>query len=191
MNNFQNQNLFGGRRKVELDLSNYATKTDLKNETGVDTSQFVKNVDLASLKCNGDKLDLDKLKNAPTYLSNLKSKVDNLDVDELVPLNVDLSKLSDVVKNDVVKKDAYNAKIKNIRGKIPDLTKLTINTTLNAKINEVKKEIPCITNLGTTAVPNAKIRLKTKYLILLTELLLLLLLLWKIKYPILVISSKS
>ena len=49
-------------------------------------------------------------------MSNSKSKVDNLDIDKLVPATVDLSKLSDVVKIDVVKKDVYNAKIKNIEG---------------------------------------------------------------------------
>ena len=89
--------------KVELDLSNYATQADLKNGISVDTSKFAKKVDLANLKSNVDKLDIDKLKNVPTNLSNLKSKVDKLDVDKLLPVPVDLSKLSDVVKNDVVK----------------------------------------------------------------------------------------
>ena len=60
---------------------------------------------------------------------------------------VDLSKLSDAVKNDVVKKYVYNANIKNIEDKIPDITKLATNTTLNAKINKVKGEQPSITNL--------------------------------------------
>ena len=98
--------------KVELDLSNYATKADLKNANGVDTSKFAKEIDLASLKSNADKLDIDKLKIVPSILSNLKSKVDKLDVDKLVPVPVDLSKLSDVAKNDVAKKGLYNAKIK-------------------------------------------------------------------------------
>ena len=62
-----------GRVKVELDLSNYATKADLINATGVDTSKFAKKVDSASLKYV-DKLDIDKLKNVPTDLSNLKSR---------------------------------------------------------------------------------------------------------------------
>ena len=66
----------GGRIKVELDWSNYATKTDLKNATGVDNSSFAKKVDLASLKSDADKLDIDKLKNIPINLSNLKSKVE-------------------------------------------------------------------------------------------------------------------
>ena len=85
---------FGGRVKVELDLSNYATKADSKNATGVDTSKFAKKVDLASLKSNVDKLDIDKLKNVPTNLSNLQIKVDKLGVDKLVPIPVDVSKLS-------------------------------------------------------------------------------------------------
>ena len=58
------------------------------------------------------------MKNVRTNLSYMKSKVDKLDVDKLVPVPVNLSKLSDVVKNDVVKKDIYNAKIKNIEDKI-------------------------------------------------------------------------
>ena len=122
--------------KVELDLSNYATKVDLKNATGVfNTSTFAKKVDLGNLKSDVDKLDLDKQKHVPTNLSNLKSKVDKLDVHKLVPVPVDLNKLSDVVKNDVVKKDVYNAKIKNIEDKIPDITNLATNTAVNAKIN--------------------------------------------------------
>ena len=81
------------------------------------------------------------MKHVATNLSNLKGKVDKLDVDKLIPIPVGLSKLSDLVKNDVVKKDLYNAKIKNIKGKIPDITNLAITTNiaLNANINEVKK----------------------------------------------------
>ena len=88
-------------------MPNYATKTGLKNAAGVDTSSFAKTVDLANLKSNVDKLDIDKLKNLPTNLNNLKSKVDKLDIGKLETTPVDLSKLSDVVKNDVVKKDIY------------------------------------------------------------------------------------
>ena len=73
---------FGGNINVKVDLSNYATKADLKNVTQVDTSSF-------ALKTN---------------LANLKSEVDKLDIDKLVPVLIDLSKLSDVVKNDVAKK---------------------------------------------------------------------------------------
>ena len=91
--------------KVELYLSNYGTKTDLKNKTGVDTSSFAKKTDLTNLKSDVDKLDIDKLKNVPTNLINLKSKVDKLDVDKLAPVPVDISKLNDVAKTDVIKKD--------------------------------------------------------------------------------------
>ena len=66
----------GGRLEVELDLPNYATKVDLKNTTGIDKSKFAKKVDLANLKSDVDKLDIDKLKNVPKNLSNLKNKVD-------------------------------------------------------------------------------------------------------------------
>ena len=100
--------------KIVLDLSNDATKTD--------TSSFAKKVDLANLKSDVDKLDIDKLKKVTTILSNLKSKVDKLDVDKLVPVLVDLSKLSDAVKSYVFEKDIYKAKIKIIEDKIPDIT---------------------------------------------------------------------
>ena len=73
---------FGRNIKVKVDLSNYATKADVKNISHVDTSSF-------ALKTN---------------LANLKTEVDKLDIDKLVPVPTDLSKLSNVVKNDVVKK---------------------------------------------------------------------------------------
>ena len=96
------------------------------------------------------------MKNVPTNSSNFKSKVDKIDVDKLVSISVDLNKLSDVVKSGVVKKDMYNAKIKNIKDKIPDITNLATNTILNTKIKEVKKEIPIITNVATTTALNAR-----------------------------------
>ena len=73
---------FGDSIKVKIDLRNYATKTDIKNISHVDTLSF-------ALKTN---------------LSNLKTEVYKLDIDRLAPVPVDLRKLSDVVKNDVVKK---------------------------------------------------------------------------------------
>ena len=97
---FPESKSLGGKVKVELDLSNYATKADLKNATGINTSSFAQKLDLANLKSNIDKLDIDKLQHVPTNLSNLKGEVDRLDVDKLVPIPGDLSKLSDVVKND-------------------------------------------------------------------------------------------
>ena len=183
----------GANVKVELNWSNYATKTDLKNAAGFYTSSFAKKVDLASLKSNVDKLDIDKLKNVPTKLSNLKSKVDKLDSDKLISVPVYLSKLSDVVKSDVVKKDVYNPKIKNIEEKILDVTNLATNASLNAKINEVKGGIPSNTNLATTTaltavknkIPNASnlvrktdytqklVKLNIKLLLIMIDILLL------------------
>ena len=81
------------------------------------------------------------MKNVPSGSSILKSKVDKLDVDKFVTVPADLSKVSDVVKNDVVKKGVYNVKIENIEDKILDITNLATNTTLNAKTNEVKNKI--------------------------------------------------
>ena len=86
---------FGGDINVKVDLSNYATKADIKNISHVDTSSF-------ALKTN---------------LANLKTEVDKLDIDKLVPVPVDLSKLSDVVKNDVVKKNEYDKLV----GKLNDI----------------------------------------------------------------------
>ena len=76
----------------------------------------------------------------------MKNKLDKLGVHKLVPVPVDLSKLSDAVNNDVVKKDVYNAKIKNTEDKILNITNSATDTTLNGVINE----IPSITNLVRT-----------------------------------------
>ena len=86
---------FGGNIYVKVDLANCATKTDLKDVTGIDTSSFLLKLNLVSLKPETDKIDAGKLKTAP----------------------VDLSKLSNVVKNEVAKKTVYNklvAKVNNI-----------------------------------------------------------------------------
>ena len=73
----------GANVKVELDLSNYGTNADLKYTAGVDTLDFTKQVNLAHLKSDIDKLDIDNLKNVPSGLSSLKSKVDKLDTGKL------------------------------------------------------------------------------------------------------------
>ena len=83
---------FGGNINVKVDLSNYATKTDLKNVTHVDTSSF-------ALKTN---------------LANLKTEVDKLYINKLAPVPVDLSKLNDVVKNDVAKKNVYDKLVEKV-----------------------------------------------------------------------------
>ena len=78
---------------------------NFKNAAVVYTSSFAKKADLANLKSDRDKLDIDELKNVPSHLNNSKSKVDKLHIDELVPVPVDLSKLSNVVKNNIIKKN--------------------------------------------------------------------------------------
>ena len=115
--------------KVELDLNNYATKTDLKNITHVDVISFVSKTNLASLKTEVDKIDVyvDKLKTTPT----------------------DLAKLANVVKNDLVKKTDYNAKVTSIESQIAGVTK---NTTDN--LNDITK---------LKAVDTSNFVLKTKF----------------------------
>ena len=98
--------------KVKLDLTNYATKDDVKNITHVDVSSFASKNNLAALKTEVDKIDVDKLKTTPT----------------------DLAKLSNVVKNDVVKKTDYNAKVTSIESLKAGVTK---NTTDN--LNDITK----------------------------------------------------
>ena len=80
-----------------------------------------------------DRLDTDELEKVPTGLNTLKSKVDALDVNKLVPVPLDLSKLSDRVKNDIVKRGAYNAKMKDIEHKILEITKLLLVLPLTLK----------------------------------------------------------
>ena len=91
--------------KVELDLSNYATKNYLKNITHVDVSIFASKTNLAALKTEVDKIDTDKLKTAPT----------------------DLAILTNAIENDVVKKTDYNTKVTSIEAQIAGLTKNTVD----------------------------------------------------------------
>ena len=91
--------------KVELDLTNYATKTDLKSITHVDVSSFASKTNLAALKTEVDKKDTDKLKTAPT----------------------DLAKLTNAIENDVVKKTDYDTKVTSIEAQIAGLTKNTVD----------------------------------------------------------------
>ena len=146
---------FGRHINVKVDLSNYATKDDIKNITHLDTSSFVLKTNAANLKTEVDKLDIDKLRTLPNNLSNLKTKVDKLDVDKLAPVPAVLSKLSNVVNNEVFKKTEYDIKIKNIKDKIPDISNLATKTNLNKKINEVKNEIPSIAGLAATSALTA------------------------------------
>ena len=91
--------------KVELDLSNFATKDDDKNITHVDVSSYASETNLAALKSEVDKIDTDELKTVPA----------------------DLAKLSNVVKNDAVKKADYNTKVTSIENQIAGVTKTTLD----------------------------------------------------------------
>ena len=118
--------------KVELDLADYATKDDVKNITHIDPSGFA----------------------SKTNLPALKTEVDNTDIDKLKTVLNDLAKLSNVVKNDVVKKTTYNTlKIKvdaiDTSGFVTR-TKFTTDTNaLDDKIHKVEKKIPDISGLAT------------------------------------------
>ena len=107
----------GSNIKVELDLSSYATKTNLKNVTHVDVISFASKTNLASLKTEVDKIDTDKLK---TTLA-------------------DLAKLSNVVKNDVVKNTEYNklvGKVDNI-----DTTNFVLQTRYDTDIGTINETL--------------------------------------------------
>ena len=108
--------------KVELDLSNYATKTDLNNITHVDVSSFASKTNLTALKTEVDKIDIDKLKTVPD----------------------DLAKLTNVVKNEVVKKTDFSVDTYVTRTKFS-----TDTNTLDDKIDKVEKKIPDISGLAT------------------------------------------
>ena len=113
---------FGDSIKVKIDLSNYATKTDIKNISHVDTSSF-------ALKTN---------------LASLKTEVDKLDIDKLAPVSVDLSKLCDVVKNDVVKKSVYEklaTKVNNI-----DTSDFALKTKYQTDKTELENKITNVTD---------------------------------------------
>ena len=123
---------FGGDITVKVDLSNYATKADIKNISNVDTSRF-------ALKTN---------------LFNSKAEVDKLDINKLVSVLVDLSKLSDVVKNDLVEETDYNAKITEIENKFPDISNLATKTALATVENKISNVSGLATKTALTAVEN-------------------------------------
>ena len=133
--------------KVELDLSNYATKKKIEHATGIDTSDLAAKKDFIALKAEVDELDINKLVNVPTSLNNLQTKVDDLDVGKLKTVPVDLKKLNDVVDNEVVKSTLFNTlktKVNNLEKKIPDATALIhINQYNTDKQNLEKKNRRC------------------------------------------------
>ena len=122
---------FGGDNNVKVDLSNYATKIDMKYVSHIDTSSF-------ALKPN---------------LASLKTKVEKLDINKLVPVPVDLNKLSDVVKNDVVRKPAYDkvvAKVNSI-----DTSGFVLETKHDTDEKELKEKINFAQDLHSEFVAKA------------------------------------
>ena len=122
--------LFGGDINVKVDLSNYATKTDLKNISHIDVSSY-------ALKSN---------------LASLKTEVDKLDIDKLTPVPNDLAKLSNVVKNDVVKKFEYDKLVAKVNG--IDTTNFVSKTKYEKdrsdfenKNSKIDKQIPDVSDL--------------------------------------------
>ena len=139
---------FGGDINVTVDLSNYATKDDIKNITHVDTSSFALKTNLANLKSEVDKLDVDKLKPIPTDLSKLSDVVKN-DVVKKTDYNKLVSNVDNIDTSGLVKKTDYNTKISEIEDKIPDNSGLVKKTDYNTKITEIEDKIPDISGLAT------------------------------------------
>ena len=139
---------FSGDINVKVDLSNYATKDDIKNITHVDTSSFALKTNLANLKSKVDKLDVDKLKLVPTDLSKLSDVVKN-DVVKKTDYNELVTKVDNIDTSGFVKKTDCNTKITEIEGKIPDISDLVKKTKCNIKITGIEDKIPDTRNLAT------------------------------------------
>ena len=136
-----------GDINVKVDLSNYATKSDIKNISHIDTSSFALKTNLANLKSEVDKLDIDKLVPVPTDLSKLSNVVKN--VAKKTDYNKLVTKVDIIDTSGLVKKTDYNTKITEIEGKIPDTRGLVKMTDYNTKITEIEDKIPHSSNLAT------------------------------------------
>ena len=134
-------------------MSNYATKTDLKILTHIDTSSFAIKTNLADLKTEVDKLNIDKLLPVPVNLSKLSDVIKNEIVKKTVYDKL-VAKVSNIDTNDFVLKTKYNTDKTELEKKIPDVSNLVKNT----KLTELENKIPDISNLVTktalTAVEN-------------------------------------
>ena len=139
---------FGGDINVKIDLSNYATKDDIKKITHIDTSSFALKTNLANLKTKVDKLDVDKLKPVPTDLRRLSNVVKNDENNKLV------TKVDNIDTSGLAKKTDSNTKITEIDGKIPNTSGLVKKTNYNTKIIEIEDKIPDTINLVTKILVN-------------------------------------
>ena len=133
---------FGGNINVKVDLSNYATKTDLKNVTQVDTSSFTLKANLASLKIDVNKLDINKLAPVPVDLNELSGFVKNVKkavYDKLA------AKVSNIDTSDFVLKTKYQTDKAELENKIPNVTGFVTKT----KLTELEIKIPDASSLAT------------------------------------------
>ena len=155
---------FGGEINVKVDLSNYATKTDLKNVSHVDVSSFALKSNLPSLKTEVNKLDIDKLTTIPDDFAKLSNVVKN--VVKKTEYNELVSKVNGIDTTGFVLKTTYDTDKSDLEKKISDADKNVPDTSglvkkktdFNSKIIEVQDKIPSITGLATnsalTAVEN-------------------------------------
>ena len=144
-----------------FDLSNYATKADIKNISHVDTSSFASKTNLANLKSEVDKLDIKKLVPVPVDLSKLSdynakiTKIENKipDISNLVTKTA-LNTVETIIPDTsgLVKKADYNAEIIKIESKIPDISNLATKTELTAVENKVPNVSRLATETESTAV---------------------------------------
>ena len=134
--------------KVEIDHSNYATKKDISDITHVDTLNFALKTNLSSLKTEVDKLDIDKLVTVPVDLSKLSNVVKN-DVVKKTEYDKLVAQVNNIDTNDFVLKTNFNTKFTGLENKIPDTNGLIKKTDYNTKITEIEDKIPDISGLAT------------------------------------------
>ena len=150
--------LFGGDINVRVSLSNYTTKADIKNILYFDTSSFVLKSNLASLKTEVDKLDIDKLVPAPVDLSKLSDLVKTNVVKKKTVYDKLVAKVNSIDTSAFVLKTKYDTDKSEIENEIPGTTALVKKTDYNGKITEIEGKISSISGLATntalTAVEN-------------------------------------
>ena len=134
--------------KVEIDLSNYAAKKGINDITHVDTSNFALKTNLSSLKTEVDKLDIDKLATVPVDLSKLSNAV-KTDVVKKTVYDKLVAKVNNIDTSDFVLKANFNTKLTGLENKIPNTGGLLKKTDYNGKITEIENKIPDISGLAT------------------------------------------
>ena len=134
--------------KVEIDLSNYATKKDINDITHLDSSNFALKTNLSSIKTEVDKLDIEKSATVPVDLSKLSNAVKMKLLIKAVYHKV-VAKVDNIDINDFVLKTNFNAKLTGLENKIPNTSRLVKKTDYNSKITEIENKIPDISGLVT------------------------------------------